>query len=161
MDIQLPQILFQMVNFSVVVGALTYLLYKPVQKIFEERADRIAAGQKAAEESIAQQSKLDEQARKIKKEAEREAVEILEEAKQKAEARKKQIIAEAKELTDTQRAKLMEEWTAEKQQMLKQMRQELVDAVIATSQKVIGNSFDTKAQTKLIDQEIDALVKTI
>ena len=161
MDIQLPQILFQIVNFSVVAGALTYLLYKPVQKIFEERADRIAQAQKAAEETLAQQSKLDEQARKIKKDAEKQAAEILEEAKQKAEARRKQMLAEAKAEADTQRSKLMDEWATEKQQMLKEMRQELVDAVIATSQKVLGEKLDKKAHSKLIDQELDAIVKTI
>jgi len=38
MDIQLPQIIFQIVNFGVVVGALTYLLYKPVKKMLDERS---------------------------------------------------------------------------------------------------------------------------
>ena len=42
MDIQLPQIIYQLVNFGVVFGAVTYLLYKPVQKILDERSKRIA-----------------------------------------------------------------------------------------------------------------------
>ena len=42
MDIQLPQIIFQLVNFGVVFGAIVYLLYKPTQKILDERAKRVA-----------------------------------------------------------------------------------------------------------------------
>ena len=60
MNIVFPQILFQIINFSIVMGALWYLLYEPVMKIFSERAKRIEEGQLAAQEAIAQQEKIDE-----------------------------------------------------------------------------------------------------
>ncbi len=161
MDIQLPQIIFQLIHFSVLVGALSYLLYKPVQKIFEERAGRIEAGLKAAEENIAQQGKIKDYQSKVKKEAEKQATEILDEARQKAEQRRKQILAEAKQESEAVREKLVKEWETEKKQLLVSMRQELVDSVIAVSQKVIGKSLDKKEQTALIDQEIDSIVKAL
>jgi F-type H+-transporting ATPase subunit b len=161
MDIQLPQIIFQLINFSVVVGALSYLLYKPVQKIFEERASRIEAGLKAAEENLAQQNKIKDYQSKVKKEAEKQATDILDEARQKAEQRRKQILAEAKQEADAVLQKQMKEWETEKKQLLVSMRQELVDSVIAVSQKVIGKSLDKKEQTALIDQEIDSIVKAL
>ena len=49
MEIDISQILFQIVNFSVVLAALTFLLYKPIFKMFLERAKRIEEGQKAAQ----------------------------------------------------------------------------------------------------------------
>lgn len=160
MDIQLPQILFQIVNFSVVAGALTYLLYKPVTKIFEERAERIESGLKAAEENLAERNKVEEYRKKVKKEAEKQAMTILDEAKVNAEERGKQILSEAKQQAETQRVKLMEDWQGEKGQMMQHLRQDMVDAVITTTKKVIG-SLDAKAHAKLIDQEIDAIIKTL
>jgi F0F1-type ATP synthase membrane subunit b/b' len=52
MEINFLQILFQAINFGVVFGAITFLLYKPVMKMLDERAKKIAEGQSAAEKSI-------------------------------------------------------------------------------------------------------------
>ena len=65
MDIQITQILFQAINFSVVLGALTFLLYKPVLKMFDERSQKIAEGQKAAEAAIQDKEKLEEARKKM------------------------------------------------------------------------------------------------
>lgn len=161
MDIQVPQILFQIINFGVVVAALSFLLYKPLQKVFEERASRIAAAQKAAEENLAEQEKLEQYKKKVKHEAEKQATAILEEAKEKAEERKRKIMAEAKTEAEQEREKLVKEWQAEKNQLLQSLHTEMVDAVVSTAEKVVGSALDKKAHSKLIDQEINAIAKTL
>ena len=65
MDIQLPQILFQAINFSVVMGALTFLLYKPVLKMFDERSQKISEGLKAAEAALKEKEELDQTRKKM------------------------------------------------------------------------------------------------
>ncbi len=161
MDIQLPQILFQLVNFSVVVGALSYLLYKPVLKIFEERAKRIEAGQKAAEANLAESKKLEQLAQTVKQKAEKEAAEILEAAQQQAQTQAKKIVADAKKEGVAAVEKIKQDWEVEKTQLVKNMKAELVGAVVAASEKVIGQSLDKKAHSKLIDQEIEAIAKSL
>ena len=44
-------ILIQVVNFGLLMAALTYLLYKPVLKMLHDRQEKIAQGLKDAEEA--------------------------------------------------------------------------------------------------------------
>lgn len=161
MDIQIPQIIFQIINFSVVLGALTYLLYKPVLKLLEERRERIAAAQKAAEETLQERSRISEIEKEITDKAEQKAAEIIESARENAKAAEKRILAEAREKAQTEINKMTEGWQAEKQQHLADMKNEFVSAVVAAAEKVVADSLDPKKHQKLIDQELNNLLKAM
>jgi len=161
MDIQISQIIFQIINFSVVVGALTFLLYKPVLKIFDERARRIEEGQKAAEKAIETQEQIEEMKAKAQKEIQKERAQIIEEAQAEAKKRKTAAIAEAKKEAQAEVEKLKTGWQEEKEQLIKNTRNEMTEAVIKATQVVIGSALDTKEQKKLIDSELNTLLKQI
>lgn len=161
MQIQLTQILFQIINFSVVVGALTYLLYKPVLKILDERAQRVEDAQRKAEQAEQESQQMAEMKKDAKRDADKQAAQILEEAKQAAEEKKKKIIADARKQAGAEVEELMNNWQTEKAKQMKDMKKEFSDAVLAVTEKVIGKAVDKKAQSKLIDQELDALLKTL
>ena len=154
MDIQLPQILFQIINFGVVMGALTFLLYKPIQKIMDERATKILEGQKAAEEAVEEKAKLATLRSKLEKEAERKVAIMLEKAAEKAIQQKREILAKAREEAAADVEKLKSQWDTEKQQLLRGMQQEMIKAVMAVSQKVIGQKLDAKTDAKFITAEL-------
>jgi len=161
MDIQLTQILFQIVNFSVVVGALTHLLYKPVLKIFDDRAKKIEEGQKAAEAAIKDKEDLEKTKKKMESSVRTERAKVLNKAQDEAKERSKAIIAKAQKEIKEEKEKLIEGWEKEKAQLLKDAKAEMTDAVIAISAKVIGKALDMKAQQKLIDEELNIIVKNI
>lgn len=161
MEIQLPQILFQIINFGVVVGVLTYLLYKPILKVLDERSKRIEEGQKAAQKAIADQEHIEETKKQIRQKAEKEAAKILEEASKVADEKQRQMLAQAKEDTATEIARLKETWEEEKRKSMQDAKKHFADAVIAASERVIGSSLDTKSQAKLIDEEFAKLVKAM
>ncbi|MFZ1721561.1 MAG: ATP synthase F0 subunit B [Microgenomates group bacterium] len=110
MDIQLTQILFQLVNFSVVLGALTYLLYKPVLKIFDERARRIHEGQKAAEEAIETQNNIEEMKKEATTALKRERSRLLKEAQAEADAQKSALLEEANRTASVELEKKKAAW---------------------------------------------------
>lgn len=161
MEIQLPQILFQIVNFSIVLGALWYLLYKPVLKIFAERAKRIEEGQKAAQKAIEQQEKIGELKAKTTQDLKKESAKVLQEATKEAEDQRSVIIEEAKKQAAAEIERLKKNWEEEQAQRIQQMNQQLVEAVISASEKVIGQSLDKKAHSKLIDQELNQVLKSL
>ncbi len=161
MDIQLPQIIFQIVNFSVVLGALSYFLYKPIQKVLDERSRRVEEGQIAAQKAITESQQFEEMKKSIKQKAEKEAAKILEEATQTAKDRKSQLLAQAKQDALQEVERLRQAWNEEKRMSMQNMKSEFTEAVIATAEKVIGSSVDTKSQSKLIDQELNSLLKSI
>lgn len=159
MDIQLPQIIFQLINFGVVVGALTYFLYRPILKILEERAQKIDQAQKAADKTLAEKEQIEAMKKKAKNDADKQASEILAEARETAEQQKKQLLAKAKEEAKAEVAKLKEQWEEEKAKMARSMQAEFTEAVMAVTEKVIGK-LDKKTHQALIDKEIKNLMKT-
>lgn len=161
MDIQLPQIIFQIINFSVVMGALSYLLYKPVLKVLEERQMRIEEAQKAAEESLVQRSKLSQLEQEITEKAEQKAAEIIEKARENAKAAEKDLLTQAKKQAEAEIEKMTASWQEEKKQHLSDMKNEFVATVITTAEKVVGESLDAKKHQKLIDTELESLLKAI
>ncbi len=161
MDIQLTQILFQIVNFSVVVGAVSYLLYKPVLKIFDERARRIAEGEVAANKAQTAYAEIEQQQKESEAELKREKARVVKEAMQEAQERKEQIIADAKEEAKKEAAKVLETAQKEKEQLLKDSQKDMADAVLAIAQKVIGDSLDAKAGQKLVDSELKNILKSL
>lgn len=161
MDIQIPQIIFQIINFSVVLGALTYLLYKPILKVLDERAQRVEEGQKAAQAAMAEQSNIEELKRQVKQQAEKQAAKMLEEANKAAAARKADLLATAKEEAEALVSKYGSDWQAEKKQLMTNLQAQFTEAVMLTAEKVVGSSLDAKAHSKLIDDELKALIKSI
>lgn len=161
MDIQLTQILFQAINFSVVMGALTFLLYKPVLKIFDERSQKISEGLKAAEIALKEKDELEQTRKKMESDLKKERATILKEASEESKAQVQEIIALARKEAKEEKAKLLQAWEKEKVTLLKEARQDMATAVIAVSAKIIGESLDSKAQQKLIDTQLDSILKSL
>jgi F-type H+-transporting ATPase subunit b len=161
MEIQPLQILFQIINFSVVLGALTYLLYKPIMKIMDERARRIEEAQAAADQTIAEQAKASEIQKQIRQKAEKEAATILEDAQEAAQSKRAATLAKAKEeaLLEVDRLRLA--WQDEKRKSLQDMKAEFTKSVLATSEKVVAQSLDAKSHSKLIETEFNQLLKSV
>jgi F-type H+-transporting ATPase subunit b len=161
MEIQISQILFQIINFSFVLGALTYLLYKPVQKILDERAKRIEEGQVAAQKAITEQQQSEEFKKQSKKEAEKQAAQVLETAKTEADKKSAELLEKAQDHAKAQVLKFQTEWQEQKKELIKELKQQFVESVVAATEKVTAESLDKKAHSKLIDQELDALLKSL
>lgn len=161
MQIELTKILFQIVNFGVVLGALWYLLYKPVLKIFAERAKRIDEGQKAAQKALDHQAKIDEIKQKTEQDLKKKSSQVLKDAAVEAEKQKAQMLEEARAAAAQEVAKMKEAWKAEKAQLIQSIHGQVVDAVVVATEKVVGKSLDAKQQSKLIDQELETLLKSL
>lgn len=150
MEIQVGAILLQIINFGVVVGALTYLLFKPVRRILEERSRKIEEGLRASEAAQAKEAKLDKKAQEIELSAQEKAKAILDEARRDAQERQAEILAEAKKKAEAIRAKGHEEAAAAKQAALTDLQTQFEAAVIAVAGQVIGEEISTKKHSDLI-----------
>ncbi|MDB5187520.1 MAG: synthase subunit [Candidatus Kaiserbacteria bacterium] len=90
-------LIIQMVNFGVLLAALSYFLYAPVTKIIDERRKKISEGMHAFEAS--QQRLLDAQTESegIVGSAAREAESMVAGARARAEAKGAEIVKAAEE----------------------------------------------------------------
>jgi len=161
MDIQLPQIIFQIINFSVVFIGVSFLLSKPIKKILSERMDKIAEGQKAATLAIEENEKLEITKKQAKKDSDKEVAAIISTAQVKANKQGKEIIADARAQAQKDVEKLKLDWEKEKQSMLKQAHSDMVSAIMDVSEKVISEKLTSKTDANLIDKELDAMIAGI
>ena len=161
MDINLPQILFQLINFSVVVGAVSYLLYKPVLKILEERANRIEEAQAAARKTIEEKERLNEVEKNVIRKAEKQAAKIVDDARKAAKEAEATSLKKAKDQAKKEIAKAQADWESERKKYIQQIRSEYTAAVISSAGKVLGAELDKKKHEKLISDQLKSAITKI
>lgn len=161
MEINFLQILFQAINFGVVFGAITVLLYKPVMKMLDERAKKISEGQLAAEKSIKEKDEIEVMKKKAKTSSDKEAAKAFEKAEVEAKELKAKLSREAKDEIKEWKDKEMKKWEQEKTAMKKDMEKSTVEMAIAIASKVIGKQVDKKDHATLVSASLKELEKAL
>ncbi len=157
MEIKLAQILFQIINFGVVFGALTVLLYKPILKMLDARAEKIEKASKAADETIREREEIEALKKKSKLQADKEALKLLEKAREQAQELKKDLVKKAKEEIKAEHEKALKSFALEKASLISEMEKQFAGSVFTVSEKLLGEAIDKKSHAKLIDQGIKDL----
>lgn len=157
--IQWKILIWQIINFAVLFGALWFLLYKPIKKLLAEREKKVSDSLNKASE-LEQKSKELEEEFKKKMAKQRDEIEetsrkleerqqkIHQEMKARTEAESKKIISEARELAQE-----------EKTQILKSLEDEVKKAAAELAAKILEQKIDQNAEKKLVEQAVQALKK--
>ena len=127
----------QVANFAILVVVLTWLLYKPVLKMVQERERVIAKGVTDAEESTERLAHADSEAGKRVEAAEEEAGNIVERARHSATDERAKILKEAEERS--LRVALDADARAKEAlaQSLRQSEQEIARLAILAAEKIM------------------------
>lgn len=119
----------QVVNLLVIIGILTYVLFKPVGKFLQDRTDKI-------KDQITSANTQNVAAEKLRKEYEtklatiqQEATDILREARAKAKKNEQDIISEAREEAEEIRKRSRVEIQLEQERVKDEMRKEMIEEI--------------------------------
>lgn len=157
MEIQVSSLIFQVINFLVLLFVLKKFVYKPILNLFDSRAKRIADGLKAAEQNIKLQEEMEERQQQVLAEAKSQAQKIVQEAKKQAD----QLVRDAQASAKAQTKKLIDKErsaaTAQLKAESKQMQRQLSDTVLDATERVIGQYLDKKIDKAIVDQQIKSL----
>ncbi len=148
MGINGPFLISQIVNFLVMFGLLTVLLWKPARKRLDERRATLEKQIEDTEAAASQLEKVGEEREKILTEARKEAEGIVSQAYERVEAIKKDTSEEAKGILK----KAQVDAKGEEMRLLKGVRDQVAVLAMAATQKLIGESLDEKRQKALIDE---------
>ncbi|MFH1280400.1 MAG: F0F1 ATP synthase subunit B, partial [Candidatus Beckwithbacteria bacterium] len=160
MTIHWYQLLFQIINFGILVFVLNKFLYKPIVTIVNQRNKKIEDSIKAAEDNLKEKTKIEEIKKQARAEAEKEAVKIIENAKKEANKTSKNILNTAKEEAELEVDKKLAMLTEKLNEQERKITNKITDLVIKATSKVLKGSLTTTEQKKIIDLEIKQL-KTI
>jgi F-type H+-transporting ATPase subunit b len=160
MEIEVGSILAQILNFGILTGLLTFFLLKPIKSVLETRSRRIAEGQKAADEALAEKARIGELKAQAEKDAKQQTKSILASAREEAEARKVELMAEIKTEADDTRAKMLKSLEKEKAALVQAWQEQFEATVIDVAEKIVGESLDAKKHAKLIAQGLKRIAES-
>jgi F-type H+-transporting ATPase subunit b len=146
--------IWTVVCFAVVFFVLRKFAFGPIQKVINERREKIRQSLDEADNARAEAHRLIEEHRALIAQARSDAEEILAEARKVAAAQQ----ARAKEETEADRQRRLEETRkqieAETQKALGQIRSEVADLTLAATAKVTGKVLDGADHKRLIDDAL-------
>lgn len=137
--IDIKLITVQIINFIILLGLLSYFLYKPVLKLLDEREQKITQGIKDAEAAAVAKQSADTEKQAIVSAAHQEATTIASHATEHARASADEIVATAHEKANEIAHKAQEEAAELKKQTIKASEAEVAKTAILAAEKVLRN----------------------
>jgi F-type H+-transporting ATPase subunit b len=143
--------------FLVSLYVLKRWAFGPIQKLIDERRERIRQSLVEADHAREEARKLLEEHRQLIAQARQEAEKIRQEVRADAESMRERVRDE----TEADRQRRLEETRrqieAETARSLNTIRQEIADLTLIAVSKVTGKVLDTGDQRRLIDEAVESL----
>ena len=154
------KLIWQIVNFGILLFVLSKVLYKPILQKLDQRAKLIKDGIKAANENIKKQEEADAQRQKMLQDARKDVEVLIAKAKKDALSAKDEILAEAKK----EAAKLMDRKEKEIEDKMaaseKALQSKVVDLSVSVARKALEQYLDSSKQEELVSKQLEQLAKT-
>ncbi|MEI6185894.1 MAG: F0F1 ATP synthase subunit B [Dehalococcoidia bacterium] len=144
-----------LINFLVLFGLLTAILYKPVLKMLDERAVKIKESLEQAEKIKEQTSRSEEQIKAAVEAARKEGQVIIAQASLIAEKLKEEAKDGARKEADVIVKKAKDEIKLERDKSIADLRSEFSNLTILAAEKVIQESLDAQKHRRLIDEVLE------
>ncbi len=151
-----PQLLVAfLINFLVLFGLLTAVLYKPILKILDERQAKIKESLEQAEKIKEQTTRSEEQVKAAIETARKEGQSIIAQASQIAEKIKEEAKDGARKEAETIISKAKDDIKLERDKSIAELRNEFANLTVLAAERVIKESLDTQKHKKLINEVLE------
>src|SRR3990167_4931204 len=147
----------QLINFGIVLFIFWKWVVKPLGSTLTKRQERIEEGLKNADRMVDEKKKFEEWKTAEMKKVRNEADHILRTTTDTANQIKQETIVDAQK----QATKMMEQAKAsmesEKNQTMKEIKQEISTLVVAASEKILRGKLDPKKDQELINASVKGI----
>lgn len=149
--------LWEVINFLVLLWLLKRFLYKPLTNMLDQRKSRI---EEDLEEARQKKKKAEELKKKYENElknAREDAQEIVEEAEERGKKKAEEILEDAKEDAERVKKRNMQEIEQAKEEAVNELRNEVASISLMAASKFLRERLDDKKHRELINNYIDDL----
>lgn len=147
----------QIVNFTILIGLLYWLLYKPVRAFMDKRTAEIEEQIKAAESNQAAAEALRIELEKKANESRQQARQFLDEAAKRAETLQGDMLAQARKDAEAVVARAQEVARLETEKARAELRSEVGELSLLLASKIISESLDQERHQYLIEETLQQL----
>ncbi|MCL4561647.1 MAG: F0F1 ATP synthase subunit B [Chloroflexi bacterium] len=152
LGINLGYVLLQIFMFAIVLVVLRQWVYIPVLGLLDRRSKAIAQGLEDARVASEARANAEKDAEKIIAETQTKAALMIREASERAEAAGREIKAAADAEIAKEREAAMQEVEIERNQILGELRTQVISLAIAAAHKLISDAMDEKRQRELLEE---------
>jgi F-type H+-transporting ATPase subunit b len=149
--------IWTLVCFAITFFVLKRYAFGPIQKLIDERRERIRESLEEADRAREEARKLVEEHRALIGQARSDAEQILAEARRVADAQRERV----KEETEADRQRRLEDTRrqieAETRRALEQIRAEVAELTLVAASKVTGKVLDDADHRRLIEEAVGDL----
>ena len=154
LNIDFLQILLHMLNFVILAGGLSLLLYKPVNRFLEQRSEHFATLEKKNRELAVENERLRAEYEQKLQDADMEIAERKKKAEKEWADISAQYIREAKEKAAAIIRAAEEEAEERREHILESAQTELGELVVAATQKLLSDTVTPERNSALYDEFI-------
>jgi F-type H+-transporting ATPase subunit b len=147
------------IGFTLVFVFMAKFAIPRLNKVLEERRERIQGEMEKAEQTRGEADKILEQYRAQLANAREEANRIIDEARQTAESMRKDLSEKAERDAQALVTRAQEEIRAERERAMGELRAQVGELSVELATRVVGESLDRERQLRLVDQYIDELAR--
>jgi F-type H+-transporting ATPase subunit b len=145
----------QIVNFLILMGALSFILYKPLIAVLEKRRTRIEESMVNAERIGAELKRTGAEQARILSEARIESQRIITEATERAETQRNAVLERAKAEVASIVAQSKIQLSADREQLVREVRAQAAELVALATEKVIGEKMTAAKDKALIERVME------
>jgi F-type H+-transporting ATPase subunit b len=149
--------IWTLIAFGITFFVLRRYAFGPVQKIIDERRQRIREALQEAEHARAEARKLLEEHRQLRAGARAEAEGILAEARRVADSMRERVREETEEDRQRRLEETRRQIEAETARALEQIRSEVADLALVAAEKVTRGALRRDDQKRLIEDAVKDL----
>jgi F-type H+-transporting ATPase subunit b len=149
--------IWTLICFGITFFVLRKYAFGPIQKIIDERRQRIRQSLVEAEHAREESRKLLEEHRQLRAKARGEAEEILSEARRVAESVRERVKEDAEEDRQRRLEETRRQIEAETARALEQIRAEVAELALIAAEKVTRQRLDRDSDRRLIEDAISDL----
>lgn len=150
-------LLWQVINFLVLLWLLKRYLYGPIKEILDKRENMIKSEITEAEERHQEALELKEEYKAELKRAQDKSSDIIDKAEQRARERAKEIIKQAKEKANKIEEDKLKELEQAKVKARKEIRNQFTEVTLMAAAKMIGQEIDKRKHEDLMSEYIDKI----
>ncbi len=152
LGVDLTSLIWQAVNFLILLFLLQRFLYKPIIGMLDARAQRVRDSMAEADRAREQAAKTTEECRTLLNQARRDASEVVNNATRQAQSMLEQARKDAAEERQARLNRALEEIEQARKQAAADLRRQVADLVVLAAGRVIGRSLDTQQHYAVIDE---------
>ncbi len=152
----------QMINFGVLLAVLTFLLYKPVLKVIDERRERVRQSMDHAAKLEQQVAAMEKDRKKQMQELDEKMKQLLAESRTQGESLKKGIVDAAQADVSAMLEKGRKQLEDEKRKLLADLQKTVTTVSVQLAEKILQREFsetDQKRVLSSLEKDIPSLVQ--